>query len=440
MMMNTNESTDVCCSKEEIQFFKPRNVQTVMQKGQWVDVYPSNTVISGNPIEFFISGSADDYIDLSQTMLVIRCKASKSNGTTALGAGNNFAPINNFMHSIFSDVSLTVGDKQIEGGNFMYPQRAYFHNLLSYSSTTKKGLLRASGWTKDSAGLFHNDDGKGWKARSAWFHGVGDVEFSGPLCLDFLLQQKYLLNSIDVKIKLTQGKPEFFFMIEDATAAADRAVNFEITRAMLYVRRVQMTPSVLLQDETTLITRNALYPVQHTELITFTIANGSQSATKESLFRGAVPKLIVVGLVTNAAMNGSYATNPFNFKAYGVNHMALYKDGESVPSRPFTPDFANNLVSREYSALHQALELYNVDESRNITWEDFLKGYTLYAFNLAPDLNLSGHVQPYRDGNLRLEIKFGAATTKTINVVVMALFDGQIEITKSRDVICDFRT
>ncbi len=208
---------------------------------------------------------------------------------------------------------------------------------------------------------------------------------------------------------------------------------------MLYVRRVQMTPSVILQDDSMLATRNALYRLQHTEMMTYTIPTGSQSHNNESLFNGHMPKVVLVGMVTNAAYNGSYKTNPFNFQHFKLNHIALYKDGESMPGRPFTPDFENKLVKREYVALYQTLDLYNVDDSRNITYDDFLDGYTLFGFNLTPDASVSGHAQPFKDGNLRLEMRFAEALPSTINVVVLAIFDGQMEITRQRDIILDYK-
>ncbi len=428
--------SNVCCSKNEIEFFEPRQINTVMQQGKFVDVHPMSTVSASDaPIEFFINGSPDDYIDLKQTMLVVRCSASKDDGTTALGATKSIAPVNNFMHSLFSDVSLVLGNKQVEGGTFMYPYRAYLHNLLTYGSATKKGLLRAAGWVKDvSSATMHNHEDKAWLARAGWITTMDEIEFAGPLCLDTLVQSKYLLNNISIKIKLSRAKPEFYFMKHVAT----ETVKLTISSAILYVRRVQMTPSVILQNETALLHRNALYPIQHTEITTYTISKGSLSHNKESIFRGKIPKLIIVGMVSNAAFNGSYATNPFNFEDFNLSLMALYKDGESVPGRPYTPKFKKKTCSREYVALHQALELYNVDESRNITLDDFLNGFTLMAFNLSPDMEISGPAQTMRDGNLRLEVRFTTALPDPINVVVLAVFDSQIEITKNRDVLLDY--
>ena len=86
------------------------------------------------------------------------------------------------------------------------------------------------------------------------------------------------------------------------------------------------------------------------------------------------------------------------------------------------------------------MELFNRNESIGISLADFgAGGYTLFAFNLTPDLTIAGHAQPYSEENLRLELKFDAATSDSINVVIMAIFDGKVEITRQRNVIVDYK-
>jgi len=86
------------------------------------------------------------------------------------------------------------------------------------------------------------------------------------------------------------------------------------------------------------------------------------------------------------------------------------------------------------------MEYYNRDEGCDITLADFVAGTTLYTFNLAGDLALTGHAQPMREGSLRLTIKFTLATTALINIVIWALFDSKIEITRTRNVLLDYKT
>ncbi|GFX60947.1 uncharacterized protein F54H12.2 [Trichonephila clavipes] len=49
----------------------------VIEKGQWIQFHPIANVTDGGPIEFLISGSDEDYLDLSQTQLYVKAKNFK---------------------------------------------------------------------------------------------------------------------------------------------------------------------------------------------------------------------------------------------------------------------------------------------------------------------------------------------------------------------------
>ena len=431
-------STDCPCGKSEVDLFVKRPVQTVMERGGYLDVHPLNTVSTDSgPIEFHIAGSPDEYVDLNDTGLYLRVKIME--GTDALEDGDKIYPVNNFMHSIFSNVSLIIGDTQVEGGVHMYPYRAYLSNLLLFNADVKDdGALRASGFAKDISAKMELETNDANAERLAYFKETGNTaDFYGPLWLDMLTQSRYLLNQVDIRLRLDRNKSEFCFLrFGDANTKIPSIV---IESAVLYVRRVKIDPAVLQTTEETLKLKNALYPVQRTEMLSYTISKGDLSHTKENMFRGQLPKFLVVGMVTNKAYNGDYSSNPFNFQHFSVNHVALYRDGESVPGRPFTPDFDRGLYAREYMGLLSSLELYNRNEDVDIGWANYDSGYTLFGFNLTPDMTMAGHGQPYREGNLRLELKFAKPLKNAINVIVMAVFDGVVEITRHRNVITDYK-
>ena len=431
--------SDCPCTKTELQLFEARPLQTVLEHSQWVDVHPLNNVSQGNaPIEFSINSSPDEYLDLNDTMLHLRCKVVNANGTDMTAADQKAAPVNNWMHSLFSDVKLIFGSTQIEGGVHMYPYRAYLTNLLLFSNHAKKEQLLPSGFIKDTAGqfsVFANNEGH--KSRLTSVAGSKSIDLCGPLCLDMMQQGKYLISQVDVNIKLIRSKSEFHLMSETDNDTS-RVI---IEDAVLYVRRVKVSPGTILEHEKQLMTQNALYPVQHTQMSSYTIPTGSISHIRDGLFRGHMPKMVIFGMVDNKAYNGDMKSSPFEFKHNDVCHVALYKEGMTVPYRPLAPDFTKGLCVREYmQGLMQGMELYNRNESLGISLAEYSAGgYTLFAFNLTPDLTLVGHAQPYFEGNLRLELKFKKALTASINVVIMAVFDGKVEITRQRQTLVDYK-
>ena len=439
-MMNDNECS---CTLNELELFDPVVKQVTLDKAQWVDIHPINNITANAPIEFNINGSTDELLDFNNTVLQLQVKIKNATGDN-LTENDIVAPINNWFHSMFADAILTIGGTQIEGGNMTYPYKAYITNLLTHNKDSKLTQLESVGWFKDVASKMNSNgtDNSGFKSRYGMVRASTQVELYGPLLFDFFTQNKYCLHNVDVGVKLIPSKPAFQSMILTPTTVTNRAtaVKVEISKAVLYVRRVKAMPSFINQVEEKLNLQNALYPIQRTEITTYTIPTGNTSHNKEALFRGQMPKLVIVGFVQNDAYNGVYSENPFNFQNFGINKLAMYREGESIPSRPLEPNFEGGLYKREYISLIQAIDIFNKSEDIDLTPTEFANGYTLFGFNLTPDLNITGHAQPIRDGNIRLEVNFSKALDKTINVIIFGVFDAKIEVTKFRNVLMDWKS
>ena len=112
--------TTVCeCGKSELGLFDPQPVQTSMERGVYVDIHPLASPSGGGPIEFLISGSSDEYLDLNDTMLYVRGKVKKEDKTNLTDTAH-IALSNIPLASFFSDVSVIINDRQVEGGNHLY--------------------------------------------------------------------------------------------------------------------------------------------------------------------------------------------------------------------------------------------------------------------------------------------------------------------------------
>lgn len=193
--------------------------------------------------------------------------------------------------------------------------------------------------------------------------------------------------------------------------------------------------------EAGLAKQNARYPIQRCEVISHTIPAGSLRWERSNLFRNQIPKLLIFGLVSNAAVSGSYVDHPFNFRHTNLNYVALFREGESLPHRPLKPDFTNGLYMRKFMALLQAMEYYNRDAECGISPAEWAGGNTLFAFNLTPDLSIGGgYAQPMRDGNLKIELNFSEGTAVLMNIILWAVFDAKIEITRTREILVDYHS
>ena len=166
---------------------------------------------------------------------------------------------------------------------------------------------------------------------------------------------------------------------------------------------------------------------------------GNLTLSQDHVFWGQLPNRIVVGCVTNDAFNGRYGKNPFNFKHMDISFLAVYVDGDQIPYSPLKPKFTGSHKNyvRAYQTLFSGTDKMYQDEGNTITRDDYAAGYTLFAFDLSPDLSAGGHFNLVKRGNLRLDVHFARPLDETINVIIYAEFNNVIELDQARNVIFD---
>ena len=116
----------------------------------------------------------------------------------------------------------------------------------------------------------------------------------------------------------------------------------------------------------------------------------------------------------------------------------LYSNGIQVPSKPFTPDFANHCCSREYMSLFSGTGRHFTDSGLDISLDDYVSGNCLIAVDLTGDLSDCGAYHMIDKGTIRLELKFSIPLASSVNVVVLAEWDSCLRISKDRAVFQDF--
>ena len=75
----------------------------------------------------------------------------------------------------------------------------------------------------------------------------------------------------------------------------------------------------------------------------------------------------------------------------------------------------------------------------SMTYDEFRYNSYLLAFDLSPSGNEAHQWFGYRQGQLRLDIRFANAINQAITLLCMATYDSCMEITKERDVLLDYR-
>lgn len=418
------------CAKSELDLFTMPPTQTVIEKGQWIEFHPLSNVTDGSPIEFNVSGSGEDYIDLSQTQLYVKAKILKSNGHF-IKKEDKVGPINLFLHSLFSQVDVSLNERVISSSNNTYPYRAIIEKLLNHGYDAKTSLLTTELFYKDTAGRMNVYDiedanpNEGFNKRAEMFKLSNSVDMIGRLHVDLFHQERLMLSMIDLKIKLMRSKPEFCVL-------GDGEFKVVIEKTSLFIRKVKVSPGVILGHAKSLEKSTAKYPINRVNCKVYSIPAGNMSFIQDNIFVGQMPKRLVVACVDNDAFNGTYKKSPFEFQHYFINFMGVYVDRQPLPHSPLQPNFENNNFIGAYN------NLFLHSEGSYLSREEFSQGYSLFLFDLTSDLCDGAHMNLVRHSNLRLEIKFNIALARTISVLVYAEFENVIEINKERNILYDF--
>ena len=227
-------------------FFVPPT-QTAVEEGQFVEFHPLSSLSPGAPIEFAISGATSEYLDLSNTYLHVRAKITKADGFN-LDAGTDVAPVNNWLHSLFSQVDISLNDTLVTSSENTYPFRAYIETILNFGREAKTSHLTSALYYRDSSDHMDDtqgDDNLGLKARRTLSARSRELDMMGRLHTDIMHQERYLINGVDVKIRLIPSKSTFHLIAHHAAAG----YNSVITHASLFVRKVKLNPAVALAHE-----------------------------------------------------------------------------------------------------------------------------------------------------------------------------------------------
>jgi len=420
-----------------LDLFKAPPINTAVLKREWIPFRPVSQITRGSPIHFTIPGSSSDYKNLNNMMLYVKCKIIKPGGEKVTQE-DKVAFVNLTLQSLFRQTDLSLQQQVVNTGVGMnYPYKAMCDVLLKFQEDPKESLLQNMLYYKDTAGYMDSDieDGGNLGLLQRWQltqDGQG-VDMEGNIFSDFAQQQRYLLNGVQVDVKLFPSADNFVLMAPKGGVQ----YQYEIEEAILKVCHVKLNPGVMVAHAETLKKTPALYPYTKSDLRTFNIQPGSFTWSADDIFQGSIPSRVVVGLVSGQAYSGTYDKNPFNFQHFNCNFCGLYANGQSVPGEPFMCNFKNDLYTSAYLSLFTGVGKHRLSEGNFINRSDFSSGYSMYVFDLDGECQDNGQefMSLINKGHTRLNLRFEEAPTETITVVVYSHFSSILQIDSSRNVL-----
>ena len=466
MMSKIKEESEEC-STSQLEWFSVAPTQTAIERSSDVEHQSLTSLKENSCVEFFVPAATEEYFDLENSRLYTKCRIVSEDGT-AIDGDAVVAPINDLHNGLWNNVEFYLNDRLVSHSNNTHgytstishlahdseeslnserAMRLIYKDTPSQMDTTEarranpNNLIAGHDIERRVAGATvtyaryaadANLGNHGLYQRYCTSRLSQEIELLGPLRIDMFEQERYLPSGVNIKLRFHRQKSAYTLM------SAQDDYKIEILDCFLLMRKVRPSPGVQLGHHDALLKTPAKFPITRKECKVMSVATGLRDFKKDSLFLGQLPKMVIVGMVDSDASAGISTKNPYNFKLNDVNHMQLFADGEPVRTRPLRPKAGDHNYMHCYETLYRGLNRMDGEKSSIIKRVDWDKGYSLFAFDLTPDMDADDHYPLIKHGNLRLEIEFGTALAEPISILVYAEFDNIIEITLDRHVQIDY--
>ena len=465
------------CEKSEVDLFSIPPTQLSLEKGRWIEYRPLSSVQNNDSAITFVIAGTDEYLDLSKTILVVEGKVIPGTGGNLDSGQASIAPVNNFLHSLFRQVDVYFNGKQVTPAMGTYAYRSYLETLLNYDVSAKQSQLSSAMYYKDTAGQMDEagllpgsttityveadtngsspspakqasipvpgTGNQGFAKRHTFIENSKKFTLSGPVFTDVFMSDRLLINMLDLKVVLNRSYNEFCLMDKNSSSKNPKV---ELTDVVLKIRKVKVDQAIRDSTEVLLKQTPAIYPVRRVVCKALSIAPGLPNVRLDNIFSGLVPTSFVFGLVDSNAYTGEYGKNPFNFKHYDISTITLSVNGEEIPFKQLRLKFPNTANKRDKSV--DFIQAYNTlfsgtgkmfsNMGLDITRDDYPQGFTLFAFDLTPDMcNTADYFNTVQRGTLSVDITFEKDTPEAISMVCYSDFENIIRIDSERNVIYD---
>ena len=349
----------------------------------------TSTISENSPILFDISGqNGMEYLDLMKSQMYVKLRIKHEDGTKLL-AGEDVAPVNLFLQSLFSQIDVSIQGKVLSSTSGYYPYKVYIQTLLKCGSDAKNSQLSTQLWMKDTTSElddvdFTNGDNTNGILRMAYIKESKVLDLQGPILHDLFQVTRYILNQVGIIIKFHRSRLDFCLLSNEA-----KKYKIDIEEMALRVCKVQVNPAFITAHNAMLSSTNAKYPYTKTEMASMTLAKGMLNFSWNQVFQDSCPNRVIVTFVcSEATSGGSLIKNPWNFQNYNLSQISVSVDGAPVNGGPMQISYDSTngyTITRVLTNLLESTKKWLNDEGMGLDRDDIAGGCALYAFDTQPD-------------------------------------------------------
>lgn len=360
---------------------------TDLGDAKFVRQIPVNAITNATTITFSLPPT-DDFIDLQESYMRVGVKIFKADGTTALTADDQVCLADNVLGSLFKAITVRLNGTRITTSNVYQAYENYFVTRFGVSKVAcQTHLQRLQGLTSEEAGKKDDATGKGRVKRATWTALSKEANFVGPIPCDFFRScTKFLPPLQDLNIEFKLNDSDFVL-----TAAAGD-FTYRLTKIDLFTRHVPVAASTTMNILKYQATKPLLLNYTNMEIQAFSIAEKTRVEFIRGIFPHQKPSQIFMLLVETDRLNGVKTKDPFKFEHGSVEKVILRQNGSACMVEAIETDFTTEDAIESYKYVTEAFDVGLNGRDANLSYEQFIKGSTMWAWTLSPDMDANNGV------------------------------------------------
>ena len=412
---------------------RKRLVETSINSRERIDIMPINSglnqSLSDKYIEFRIKSSEGVFLDMTTLALEMKMTFDKTGGFKSPPEKDDlFKVVNGISNTLFKSVNVFLNDKLVESSPLF--------NYISYIKLLRTTPLSKINSVGECGGLYddyyyHNPLGGGIvdtytetnlhkkEAEKLINQGL-DVCF--PLMLDVASLDMYLLDKVDVRIRLELANQSWYM-----GHIGGPNINSHIEKATLWVDKVIPHFNAMKALSETIQKQPVEYIFDKTLLKTYVVGANENNIILDQPFNNVIPEKLTMCFIDNSSFNGSYTKNPLYFPNLDVSQIRVSLNGNNVYT------LKNN--TRTY---YETLRGNGLQEENLICYKSFFKGRCVYTFNFLTE-EASDTIPVEMSAHLRISIDFNTPPSQPHILLLIGDSMGILSIDAHRHIQCDIR-
>ena len=419
---------------------KIRMIESSIASKQDLDILPINAgfdnKITDKYVEFRIPKAAGSFIDMSSLALELKLRVTKSDGSL-LVPDDKLVFVNGLLHTLFKSVSVFLSGVQVEN-SYMYG----YSSLLKLFTNLNPHHIGKLG---RNAFFYRDEKGSGIidTYEESYFTNLNKLEKSvvdtikedglhlcGPLMIDLCGIDGYLLDDVDVNIRLEFASPSFVIN----THQDGSGFKLHIDLCKLWVTRVFPQPEAMAALNTSLSEPGSFIEYIYNKQVSksYVIGQNQSSIAVDLPWGNCIPSKLYLMIVNMEAYSGIYKKNPLFLTHADLNGLSVSINGRTVHN------FTVSLPKQFAPVYHYTLKALGLEQHHLVSYDAFTKGRMIIALDLMAE-DVKEAIDPEFSGNLRINISFSKAADSNRILLLFGDTQGIIRINGSRQIYSDVR-